>query len=486
MEPLIQHQNRTVRVDQVRVTENALARTYLTADESAAETALSVKDTAGFATGKYIWINPYGVNSEIVAVHSSTDPASGVITAAAGTAFAHAAGEQVFYVEFNQIEISHADTADGTKTVLATQPLFARSKEFVYLDTAETDGFYFARFKDSVADTFGSYSDGVDYDGWAENTVGFMIEAAMRDLSLDFSNKITPRDCFRWINKGLREVKGKVRKWNEHYVYNYITDQAQRGQNVATMPPTIYDTETNRSIDAVRIGDDAGLVYLDPGVFDAQQDDVRQTTVLTAASAADTTLALGNSYDFDDIGSVSFYIAGTKHTISYTGVTLSDSEGATAALTGIPASGEGSITVTVPVGTTIWQNESEGKPYFYTVRNSQIEYWPLPDAANDNQNVYVDFNTAATEVDSESDVIDYLRYDIIAHYLTWRLWCKSEMDGILDKNSGFYNDYREALNDAIRTMRPLKTKTAPNINRMIRRGGLRNKPNPKLLSNDQQ
>jgi len=60
------------------------------------------------------------------------------------------------------------------------------------------------------------------------------------------------------------------------------------------------------------------------------------------------------------------------------------------------------------------------------------------------------------------------------------------MDGILDKNSGFYNDYREALNDAIRTMRPLKTKTAPNINRMIRRGGLRSKPNPKLLSNDQQ
>jgi len=486
MEPLIQHQNRTVRIDQVRVIENALAETYLLADMAAGVGDLTVKDIGGFALRKYVWINPFAPNSEVIQVASSPSHSGNNLGIAGTTGFAHAAGEKVYYIEFNSVEISHADTLSGAKTSLDFVDILARKKEAIYLDTSETAGFYFARFYSADTDTFGSYSDGVAYDGWAEDTVGFMIEAAMRDLSLDFSNKITPRDCFRWINKGLREVKGKVRKWNEHYVYNYITDQAQRGQNVADMPATIYDTETNRSIEAVRIGDDAGLVYLDPGVFDAQQDDVRQTTVRTAASAADTTLALGNSYDFDDIGSVSFYIAGTKHTISYTGVTLSDSEGATAALTGIPASGEGSITVTVPVGTTLWQNESEGKPYFYTVRNSQIEYWPLPDAANDNQNVYVDFNTAATEVDSESDVIDYLRYDIIAHYLTWRLWCKSEMDGILDKNSGFYNDYREALNDAIRTMRPLKTKTAPNINRMIRRGGLRNKPNPKLLSNDQQ
>ena len=483
MEPLIQHQNRTVRVDQVRVTENALARTYLTADESAAETALSVKDIAGFSTGKYLWINPYGVNSEIVAVHASTDPAGGVITTAAGTVFAHAAGEQVFYVEFNQIEISHADTVDGTKTVLATPGVMAREKELIYLDVVETDGFYFARFKDSVADTFGAYSDGVEYGGWAENTVGYIIEGAMRDLSLEFSDRLTLRDCIRWVNKGLREVKGKVRKWTEHYVYDYVTDQTQRGRNVANMPATIYDTETNSSIEGVRVGNSAGMIYLDAGNFDSQMGEVIQNTVRTQAVSGDTTLEIDNSYDYEDTGVVHVYIAGVRYSIEYTGITRSETVGV---LTGIAASGDGSITVTVPVGTVVWQGETEGQPYFYTVRNSSIEYWPLPDASNDNQNVYVDFNTAVTEVDSEADVIDYLRYDMISSYLQWRIYCKSELDGKLDKGSGFYQEYKEVLNDAIRTMRPNKVKSAPNVNHMSRRGGRRAKPDPKLLPNDQQ
>jgi len=249
------------------------------------------------------------------------------------------------------------------------------------------------------------------------------------------------------------------------------------------MPATIYDTETNSSIEGVRVGNSAGMIYLDAGNFDSQMGEVIQNTVRTQAVSGDTTLEIDNSYDYEDTGVVHVYIAGVRYSIEYTGITRSETVGV---LTGIAASGDGSITVTVPAGTVVWQGETEGQPYFYTVRNSLIEFWPLPDASNDNQNVYVDFNTAVTEVDSEADVIDYLRYDMISSYLQWRIYCKSELDGKLDKGSGFYQEYKEVLNDAIRTMRPNKVKTAPNINHMSRRGGRRAKPDPKLLPNDQQ
>jgi hypothetical protein len=438
-------------------------------------TTLTVKDITGFAVGKYVWINPFQVNSEIIAMHASTAPTGSTLTLAATTVFAHVTGEPVYYVEFNQIEVSHAATLAGSKSVLGSVTgMLAREKEFTYLDTTQTTGFYFARYKDSVAGTFSSYSDGVTYDGWATNTVGYMAESALRDLSLDFSENITMLDCIRWINKGLREIKGKIRRWTEHFVYNYAAGQTARGTNVVALPSDIYDGESNASIESLRVGDDKALHYLDPGSFDAQQEDVKVTQVRTQAVATDTTLAVDNSYDFDDSGSVTVYVSGTKYDITYTGVTRSATAGV---LTGIPASGDGSITVTIPVDTYVWQDEEEGKPTFYTVRNGQIEFWPLADDEHDNQNVYLDYNTEATEINSESDTVDYLRFDMLEAYLTWRMWCKTSNNGLLDKTSGYYTMFKEYLNDAIRTMPTHKTKTGPNVNRMMRRGIRRSKPN---------
>ena len=472
MRALIQNRNRTIRVDQSQIVENALAETFLTAD-MAVGTTLTVKDITGFAIAKYAWINPFQVNSEIIAMHSSTAPSGSTLTLGASTVFAHVTGEPVYYVEFNEIEMNHAATLTGSKTVLATVAIRAREKETIYLDTTQTSGFYFARYKNSVATTYGDYSDGVAYGGWATNTVGYMIESALGDLGIQLSEKISIDDCYRWINKGLREIKGKVRRWTEHFVYNYVAGQGSRGTNVVTMPANIYDSETNLSIEAIRIGDGSALTYLDPGSFDTQQGEVNVTQVTTQALAADTTLAIDNSYDFDDAGTVTVYISGTKYDITYTGVTRSATAGV---LTGIPASGTGSITVTIPVDTYVWQHEEEGDPEVYTVRNGAIEFWPLVSADKDNQNVYMDYNTQATDVNSEADEIDYQRFDMLEAYLTWRMWCKSDNDGVLDMKNGYYATYKEYLNDAIRIMPTHKSKTGPNVNRMMRRGGRNSRP----------
>jgi len=463
---MIQHRNRTLRISLSEIVNNALADSFLSADIAASSSTITIKDIGNFAVGKYVWINPFAANSEIIPVHASTDPSGNTLTLASNTVYAHTAGETVYYVQFNQVEISHADTEDGSKSVLGTIGLLAREKIQVYLDLSETAGFYFTRFKDSVASTFGPYSDGVDYDGWEENTVGYMIEAGLREISINLSEKVTIHDCLHWVNKGLREIKGKIRKWPEHFVYDFVTGQAQRGSNVVALPTNIYDSETRRSIESVRIGDDLALMFIEPGAFDAEMDTSKKNTVRTEASSGDTTLEIDNSFDFEDSGIVHFYIANVQYSVQYTGVTRSTTSGV---LTGVPASGTGSISVTVPVGTNVWQDETEGRPRFYTIRNGALEFWPLVDASRDDQNVYLDYNTAATAVDSEGDVIDYQRFGMLESYLTWRLWCKSENNGILDKSNGFYTEYKEYLNDAIRTLPPRKNKTSPNINHMKRR-----------------
>ena len=483
MQPLTQHRNRTVIVDQVRVADNALAKSFLTATVAAGVSALTVKDIAGFAVGKFVWINPYAPNSEIIAVHAATAPSGSTLTLATTTAFPHAIGEQVVYVEFNQIEIHHAATLAGAKTLLATQGMIAREKELVYLDVTQTTGFYFARFKNSVATLYSAYSDGVPYGGWGVNTVGYMTDRALRDSKNKFGENVTLADCLAWVNDGLQEIKGKLRNWPEHFVYNYVAGTTARGVNTVTLPVNIYSNETNASIEALRVGSDRQLHYLDPGSFDAQMGGVRSNSVRTEAAVGATSLLITNSNDFDETGSVSVYLAGVKYTMTYTGVTRSETVGV---LTGIPASGDGSITVIIPVGTVVWQQEDEGQPNFYTVRNGVIEFWPLPSSQYDNQSVYLDYNTAASVVDSESDTIDFQRFDMLKAYLTWRIWCKSDNNGKLDLNNGYYVQYKERLNDAIRTMPVKKSSVGPNLNYMRRRGGFGSKPDPKLLSNDQQ
>lgn len=483
MVPLLQHRNRIVRVDQTRLASNALAKTFLSAAMAASSGTLTVKDIAGFAIAKYVWINPFGANSEIIAVHASTAPSGSTLTLAANTAFAHAAGEVVLYIEFNQIEYNHAATVAGSKTVLATTGILARERETPYLDITQTTGYYFGRFKDSVGTTYSSYSDPVPYGGWDANTVGYMIDRALRDTKNKLGDNLTLEDCFAWITDGLQEIKGKQMKWPEHAVSNAVIGQATRGSYTETLPTDIYDSETNRSIIAVRIGNRKELHFLDADSFKAQLDGAHILTVRTQAVATDTTLAVVNSYDLPDSGSVNVYVSGTKYTLTYTGITRSETTGI---LTGIPASGDGAITVTIPAATLVWSGETEGEPEFYSVVNGALAYWPLADAEVHNENVYLDYDTETSVVNSESDTIDVFRFDLIKAYLTWRVWCKADNNGKLDEGNGFYKQYKERLNDTIRTLPTRKTKWAPNINRMNQRGRFLGKADPKMLSNDEQ
>lgn len=315
-------------------------------------------------------------------------------------------------------------------------------------------------------------TDALPYGGWTTGTVGSMIESALDDLDLTLSEKITKNSCYRWLNDGMTEIKGKLRHWPEHFTYNAILGQLTRGTFQVAMPTDAYDLETNKSLISVRVGDSKSLIYLDPIEFENQMSPAVSTQVRVAGSSGATSLAVDNSYDFADSGSLNFYISGTKYTITYTAITRDNVSGATAAFTGVPASGTGSISVTIPVDTNIWQEETEGTPIFYTVLNSYLEFWPLPDATEDNVNVYADYAKVVTAVDSDGDTIDFQRYDMLKSYLSWRIKMKAKNNGALDINDGYYIEFKTRLNDAIRTLpQNITYKWMPKLNKMSKGSG---------------
>jgi len=481
MTPLLQHRNNTFSLDNFQLQTGAVAETYLTAETSGgASTTLTVKNIIGFNINQILLIEDLGSeNAEIVLTHATTTPTGTTITLTGALVKTHPVGSKVRAIVYNQVELSRATTAAGSKTVLTVattanfNPPSGLGSGLIAIDATaivqkmqsseHTSGYYFARYKDSITSDFSDYTDALVYGGWATNTVGYLIDQAVTDVGVTLGDLITRAKCYAWINECLKMVQGKLVRWPGLFEYNYIAGQTTRGINTVTMPTNAYDTETNRSILAVRIGDNRKLTLIEPVEFEEQVGAVT-TQVTTQASATATTLEIDNSYDFADSGSASFYISGTKYTITYTGVTRSATAGV---LTGVPASGTGSVTVTVPVDTNVWQNEEEGTPSIATVRDGVLEFYPLSDSGYDNLNIYLDYALIVTDVNSDGDTIDYKRFDMASWYLKWRIKMAARNNGALSVEDPLYLFYKEALNDAIRTAPSENSfRRPPRINRM--------------------
>lgn len=486
MTPVLRHRNGTLFVDNTPIEQGAVAETYLTAEGTAAASTLTVRNIIGFAINQIVLIEDLGLeNAEIILTHASSAPSGTTVTLASALVKTHPAGSKVRVITFNQFELTNATTATGSKTALtvattanANPPsglgsglvaIDATTKIQTVASTEHSSGFYFARYKNSITALFGGYTDALAYGGWSQNTVGYIMNQALKRLKQTLSSTLTKEYCYDELNSGLKYIQGKQLRWPEHYSYDAVLGQASRGDNTITMPSDAYDTESNKSLIALRVGTSDNLTYLDPLAFDEYSSPHAHTQVTTQATAGATTLEIDNSYDFDDSGSVNVYVSGTKHNITYTGVTRSSTAGI---LTGVPASGTGSITVTIAVDTDVWQDEREGVPTHFTVRNGAIEYWPLVDANNDNANVTGDYAKVVTAIDSDGDTIDYQRFDMLLDYLTWKVKALVRHDGELNYNDGYFISFKEKLNDAIRTLpRNIVYKMSPKLNTMSRRGG---------------
>lgn len=439
---------------------------YMTASSASGSSTLTVKSISNFAINQVLLIGEMGdENSEIIKTHTSTTPTGTTITLASNLVKTHGPYTKVRVMLYDQVEISHADTITGTKTVLDTISIQPESEDTRYDDSSESAGYFFTRFKNSIDSSFSAYSDYIPYAGYNADTVSFVINYALKRNKLDaFTKYIDYEFCIDEINSCLKFITGKLKGWSKLLVLDSTLDQTEMGINKMDLPSDIWENLGNKSIQEVRMGSDIVLGYKIWSDFEKQRAGSIVTQVTTEAAAGDLTLEIDDSYDYPDSGSVNVYISEELYNITYTGITRSTTAGI---LTGIPATGTtGAITVTIPVDTNVWKGEAIGKPRIYSIdSDSNLVFWPLASALYDDLDVNIDYYTGPTKVDSDADTLDAFRYDLCKYWLTSRIRWALKNDGKPDLTDGDHIQAMIILNDYIRTDVPAnRRKRGPKIN----------------------
>ena len=448
----------------------------LDADAAAGATSITVKSITGAAINNLLLFrDPGNESAEIVATHASTAPSGNTVTlVAAGLVESHPAGTKVYIIRANQVRFYTAATevdanaSDSALTALAAaQNIDPTMVENIYEDTAQTSGYYYYRFSDSINSVNLLYSDPIPWNiqepQFAVNEVGYALEFVKNKLKHEYDERFSRESAMDEVNACLQYAQGKLKRVSKYLSPDYVLGQTARGVYDYALPTDIYDNETNKSVLQVRIGTMLeALIPLDEKEFDDQMGEAAHTQVRTLATVGGTTLEVDNSYDFDASGSINVYSSNTADAITYTGVTRSADAGI---FTGVPASGTGAIGAAHAVDQNVWQNEQEGKPRYFNVRNGRIRIWPLPDSSYVNLNLFLDYYTQVTQVNSESDTLDTQRFDMVKEWLLWKgksYWRNNGVDDLKDANFIMFQDM---LKSAIRTeVSQQKFKMRPNIN----------------------
>ena len=448
----------------------------LDSDATAGDSTITVKSILGVAVNNILLFREIGgEHAEIIATHAGTAPSGNTVTLVSTLVESHPAGTVVYVIPWNQVRFYRsatevdANSDDSTLTALAAaQNIDPTQADNVYVDTTISSGFFYHRFSDSINTVNDIYSDPIPYGAsqvqFAENEVGYILEFVRRKLAHEWDDRFSKQTAMDEINACLRYMQGRLKRFSRYLVADHVVGQTARGVFDYALPDDIYDNETNKSVLQVKIGTAAApLIPLDEKEFDERMGDVAHTQVRTQALAADTSIAIDNSYDFDDDGSVNIYTSNAVDAITYTGVTRSATAGV---LTGVPATGSGAIGTTHAVDTNVWQNEQEGQPRYFNIRSGRMRIWPLSDSTWVNKNVFMDYNEEVTKVDSESDTIDAPRYDAVKHWLLWQgkaYWRNNGKADLKDEDFVLFGDILKA---AIRTeVSGQKYKMSPKLNR---------------------
>ena len=414
--------------------------TFLSADISSGGSELTVLNIKEFAVNQILMIGELGnEQTEIIKTHSSTAPTGSTITLASNLVFSHLQGAKVYIIDYDQIEFSHADTVAGTKTVLGTEDIESDSVQTIYKDSTESAGYYFVRYKNSIDSSYSDYSDPIPHDGFGTNTVNTAISYAMTRNKTEFTDNITQSFCIEEINDCLAYIIGKLKKWSRLQAFDTILGQTEQGVGKIAVASDMWGY-SNKAILGFRIGDGENLVYRDKREWENDvMDGVDQTTLSSGASVGDTDITLTNSYDFDDSGTV--MIKGQE-------ITYTANDKSTGVLSGVPASGTGSVTAILSADDAVWQGYSDGEPDRFTVYGGYIYFYPLCDSSNDDQNIHCDYWKEAPSVDSDADTLDISRYRMVKYWLTWAIRCQLKNDGLRDLQDGDYLFFERVLADA--------------------------------------
>lgn len=389
-------------------------KTYLSASAIATATALTVLDSSGFGNLDLLLVGKSGLEQTELVQETGAPASVTSINLVSGLSFAHSLDTSIMRVLFNQVEISGATTATGSKTTIATVNLRYDADFTTYVVTGTTSLFYFVRYYNSLATVpyYGDYSDAVASTGYTDNTVYAVKRRALDMTGEEIGSVITNDYLNTMLFQARRDVHNSLKRWSFRQQFDYDAGNITVGDYSVTLPTDLQDRNTYKNILGFRIENKNNLEYISKAEWDRYKQGTAITTLASNYTVGDGTVVLTNSRDFTDSGSITI---GTD-TIAYSVNTRS-----TNTLT-VSTAGAANHTA----ADNVFQNVSFGEPLYFTIFEGSAYFWPA--ASNDfsGRNIWIDYYKTVVSVDSDSDTLDEPNYDMYVHYLAWAIKKRKE------------------------------------------------------------
>jgi hypothetical protein len=187
-------------------------KTYLTAASAVAATTLTVKAIDGNAWSDNDWVILGEIGSktaEIVQLNGAVSDGTSVTIdqgGSGGARYAHSINEPLYRIMYNQVEFSRATTVAGTKTVLATNEVQPDDEYTRYVDTANSTGYGFVRFKNATTTAYSSYSSAIPYTGYTDKSLGKIITRIKALFPKGSLSEVDDDDIVDAVNDKQRDI----------------------------------------------------------------------------------------------------------------------------------------------------------------------------------------------------------------------------------------------------------------------------------------
>lgn len=382
--------------------------TFLTTDTASGVTAITVKNITGFAVNQILVIGPIGnENSEIVKTHASTPPSGTTVTLASATLYPHSASTPVTVILYDQIEVSTAATATGSKSVLATVSVAADYPLTVYNDTSNSAGFYFARYKNSITSAFSPYSSPIPVSGYTPLSARSVIDTALGEINKDGKVQVlTDQFFFQQLNLFQDEVKAELKRWSWLQIFDFSLGSMAQGTYRVPVPANQDDQNTNKSVYNVRVGLQPNLVWVDKARWNDLLQNVAHATLKNNVNVSDATVTLTDSNNFPTAGTVTVGV----NSYPYTANNVS-----TGVLTLTSVS-----TTTNTAGSDVFSGASSGQPLYWTTFGGFFYVYPIVGSSFAGNELISDYYSTLTTIAADTDQLVVPDPSCASYYLQWK------------------------------------------------------------------
>ncbi len=414
----------------------------------AAGTAMTVADNNGVLDDDILLVGkPGDPKTEEVQVNGS--PTRGPsITVENTLKFDHELDDPVTKIFERKITLYGSATNGGSLTAIRAVAAAVSIQwendytEIPLITTDTTYAYYVAKFYDGTTES--AASDYIPSTGLPENSAEKILQRALTISGTRLDEVVTRKECVDYVNKAQNEilffsyqdpVTGRLvqKNWDfEEKESVELTVTVNDNEIDLTSLAYLPKHYSGKSFIMVQIGTYTPLSKVEPKDMDYDLVGTVRTAVKTEAHAGDTSIAIDSNVLLPDSGTI--YVG--DDTITYTGKTGTDT------LTGVPASGSGSITATHIVDTAVWYGSTPSIATKFCIKGTKMIFDKAISSDYENYVLRIRYFYKLTSITEACDNTDITCYDIMYNSVAEKIQLRK---GNKDEAVNFKKLFRDDL-----------------------------------------